>query len=276
METKYLNERGKMFLQSNRLADCDFYFPESNTHLKANKLLLALASPIMDTMFFSHSNFVETKTRAVEILDIDVDVFEKFLLWIYAKELHFERMEDAVAVYQIANKYEVIDLELICEQYIIANVTLDNVCLAWMFGDFYNRTAIKDKALKMIRRRTTEVLDSPNFLQSNVDLLMAILNQDELWIKDEMTLFDVLEKFANRNSLAGNALDAAVKCIRFKIIDAEDLIRFKSILLSNEEKQAIVEHIKLENVAVKYPEGFSLSTISRCTDYVQIRECDQR
>lgn len=275
METKHLNERGKMFLKSNHLADCSFYFPNNNIHIKANKTLLALASPIMNTMFFGNSAYVEAETGIVEMHDIDVNVFEKFLLWVYAKELDLKSVDEAIAVYHTANKYEVIDLELICEQYVYTNVTVENVGLIWQFGHLYNKSEVKAKAVMCIQRHTTQVLDSLNFSKSDVNMLCEILEQNELWIEDETMLFVALEKFAKRNSVDRQHLDAALKCIRFKIIDT-DILKLKSILLSDEEKMAIVESMKSENAAIGYPEGFSKSTVARCADYVRISECEER
>ncbi|XP_037039813.1 kelch-like protein 41b [Bradysia coprophila] len=276
METNHINNRGKMLLKSNHLTDCSFYFPESKVQLKSNKTLLAFASPIMDAMFFGNSAFVEAETAIVEIHDIDVNVFEKFLLWIYAKELDLVDTDEAIAVYQAANKYEVIDLELICEQYIVANVTVESLGSSWKFAQLYNKTDLKEKVMKFIRRYTTQFIDSPQFLTSDATMLQAILEQDELWIANEMTLIKALERFAETNSVERKDLDAAVKCIRFKTIDKEKIIKFKSVLLSDEEKMAIAANIESDNASIGYPDGFSKSTIPRCMDYVRLSECEER
>lgn len=267
MNNQYLADRAKSLLKSSRFADTKFHFLKNNKWIEANKSLLAMASPIFETMFFSDSNYKEATTGVVEIIDIDSDVFEKLLVWIYTKEVDFENEEDAMDLFEAANKYEMIDLENVCEEYMLYNTSPENACALWKFADLHGKQEIKDHALKFIQNLTIQVLNSPNFLRIDTDILMMILNQNTLWIDNEITLFKALERYGIANSFSRENLDEAVKCIRFLTMNVEEFRNFNSVFLSNNEKEAIVENIcKLNASDIKYPEYFSKSLTPRSSD----------
>lgn len=55
-----------------------------------------------------------------------------------------------------------------------------------------------------------KILEAENLANVDVDTLMVILNQDQLWINNEICLFGALEKYAKANSLSRDKLDAVV------------------------------------------------------------------
>lgn len=277
MDRKHLHQRGQILLNNSHFADCEFYFPKDNKRINANKSLLALASPIMEKMFYSDGIYKEAVTSVVEIIDIQADAFEKFLLWIYSNEANFKSVQEAISVFDVANKYEVIDLEQICEQYVLDNTGRETVCATYKFGQFYSKEAIVDRAVQFIRKHTVNVLDSDDFINCDLDTLMVILSQDKLWISNELCLFMALDKYGRENNLDRNALEAAVRCIRFLIVDVNEFRKVQSTLLTDQEKQRILEHIsECEATTLKYPDGFSKSTSSRCNDYIHISELDRQ
>ncbi|KAJ6641650.1 BTB/POZ domain-containing protein 3 [Pseudolycoriella hygida] len=270
MERKYVNMRGKMFFETNYLADYHFHFPvHGNCKISANKTILALASPILDMQFFGRSDDLDSAANSLKIYDIDPKPFRKFLLWIYSKELDFDNAAEAMTVFYAARKYEVSDLKSVCESYIFDNISTQNVFLIWNFSHNYELCELKQKCMKLVKRHTAQLIQSTSFFELNMKLLTELYKQNELWIASEVTLYRALEKYAEENNLVREHLDGILKLIRFKLISSDDIIKINSVLLTDAEKDIF----ELDSRAV-LPDGFSTSKESRCTNYVHITEQD--
>jgi hypothetical protein len=94
---------------------CDVKFMLKNSEeIGAHVAILTAGSPVFAAML--QSNFVETKTRTVNIADIEMDVFNEMLTYLYTGkapnllEINFTRL-----VYEVADKYGVKSLKDDCE-----------------------------------------------------------------------------------------------------------------------------------------------------------------
>lgn len=74
-----IKERKKLFWNDDRFHDVSFSFPNTNQLLRANKMILALVSPVFEAMFFSD---LAEKQDPVNIVDVDIETFQKFLWWV--------------------------------------------------------------------------------------------------------------------------------------------------------------------------------------------------
>lgn len=78
---KIIQLRKKEFWDEDRFNDISFRFPKNeNKILKANRMILALCSPVFEAMFYG--NLAE-KCDTVPIVDIEYDEFMKFLRYIF-------------------------------------------------------------------------------------------------------------------------------------------------------------------------------------------------
>ena len=78
---------------------------------KAHKLILAAASPVFDAMFKEGTR--EHQESCVNILDIDSDVFDVFLRYLYSGQV--DQLDEMVSdLLAAADKYEVQPLKEVC------------------------------------------------------------------------------------------------------------------------------------------------------------------
>ncbi|XP_044010271.1 speckle-type POZ protein-like [Aphidius gifuensis] len=92
---------------------------------RAIKCILGARSPVFAAMF-EHEEFKKNETNEVVIEDIDEDVFEEFLHYIYTGETsNVAKMPMKLLV--AADKYQVACLKKICEESICETINLDNV-----------------------------------------------------------------------------------------------------------------------------------------------------
>ena len=97
--------------------------------LKAHKLILAATSPVFKVMFQDGTK--EQQSGQVNIEDIDTNVFEEFLRFIYTGDVRHlpEIAEDLLAV---ADKYQVQSLKYTCIAQMLESLSADNATrMSW-------------------------------------------------------------------------------------------------------------------------------------------------
>lgn len=290
LNRKSLKSRGKDIFESNRLSDCEFCFTEPGEPTKivsANRAILALSSSVFETMFYG--SLPESNTKPVKIEDIDYDAFKTFLQYIYTRELHLESIDEAIKLFYAARKYDVCDIEDICEAYLYTKIEPQNVCQIFEFGKLFEKPELREICLTVIRAKTNEVFASTGFLEADLNTVMTIFEQDELFINSELELFDALNRYAVKNNLLPKSdedrkkftdvvsketestsasksftqaptIYDAVRKIRYLTISGADFASepMRSELLSQQEKLAILSNLVASTSAFyPMPEGFT-------------------
>lgn len=128
---------------------------------KAHKAILAARSPMFRGMF-SH-DMKETKFNRVEVPDVDPDVLQEMLRFIYTgkclleprlqnKEQKEQEKEQhlAIELLQAANKYQLDRLKLICEEALYKTLSADSVAEILALADLYNASQLKNQAIEFI------------------------------------------------------------------------------------------------------------------------------
>ncbi|KAH9389955.1 hypothetical protein TYRP_007504, partial [Tyrophagus putrescentiae] len=118
------------------------------TKIPAHKSILCAHSPVFDAMF-SNKNTIEAQTSVVNISDVSADVMKDFLLFIYSG---IKPKSDRLTVYllEAANKYQVLDLKIMCENHLISILCIKNVVDFFYLADMYNASNLKENCLKFI------------------------------------------------------------------------------------------------------------------------------
>ena len=142
---------------------------------KAHKAILAARSPMFRGMF-SH-DMKETKFNRVEVTDVDPDVLEEMLRFIYTGKSMLEpRLQQvreqkdqkeqekeqhlAIELLQAANKYQLDRLKMICEEALYKTLSVDSVAEILALADLYNASQLKHQAIEFIGTHATEVTET--------------------------------------------------------------------------------------------------------------------
>ena len=108
----------------------------------AHKNVLAARSSVFAAMF--KHKLTENMKNTINITDINHQVFEKVLRYIYTEKIS-SLITDAIAteLLDAADKYELDGLKIICKVFIEKNPTTDNVANILIFADAHSSTLLK-------------------------------------------------------------------------------------------------------------------------------------
>lgn len=99
--------------------------------ISAHKAILSARSSVFAAMF--ENDMEEKKTGVVNISDCDVEPFNVFLHYIYTGEAEFSKC-DVFHLYKIADKYGVPELMMMCLDFMICSLSVENIFETFVFG----------------------------------------------------------------------------------------------------------------------------------------------
>ena len=117
------------------------------TNFKAHKVILAAASPVFGAMFKEGTK--EHEENNVIIEDIESDVFEMFLRYLYSGEVN-QLDEKHLDLFAAADKYDVQPLREICIRHMATNISVDNAVDILALAERHSIEPIKSFALELI------------------------------------------------------------------------------------------------------------------------------
>jgi speckle-type POZ protein len=164
----------------------DVYFDVGDREFKAHKSILALRSPVFAAMFEHPTK--EKLTNRVVIEDIEPDVFQELLRFIYTGRLSLSTMNVmATEILSAANKYLLDQLKIECENHLIYCMSADNCLEILLLQD-------KNHPSYYLRK------EAAKFFRSRPDKVMATDRWKEVKEKNSILLCDIQE-FVFRSDL---------------------------------------------------------------------------
>jgi speckle-type POZ protein len=123
----------------------------------AHQNILATRSKVFAAMFQYPTK--ENLTNKIEIQDIEPEVFQELLRFIYTGRLSITSMETmATRLFNAADKYLLDDLKINCENYLVHHMSPDNCVVLLLHGDLQNPAEPLKEAAKFLRRFPHEVM----------------------------------------------------------------------------------------------------------------------
>ena len=115
---------------------------------EAHKLILAAASPVFKAMF--KKGIKEHRDNYVNIKDIDSNVFEVFLRFLYSGKV--DKLDGmCLDLFAAADMYDVQSLRIICIQHMAKNISVDNAVDMLALADRHSVESVKSLALQFIK-----------------------------------------------------------------------------------------------------------------------------
>ena len=127
---------------------------------EAHKLILAAASPVLEAMFKDGTK--EHQESCVNIEDIDSDVFDVFLRYLYSGEVD-QLDEMCLDLFTAADKYDVQPLREICIQHMSEKISVDNAVDILSLAGRYDVENIKLQAQKFITNNMAGVMKTDSW-----------------------------------------------------------------------------------------------------------------
>ncbi|UYV82973.1 DNAH8 [Cordylochernes scorpioides] len=175
-----LSDDLSQLLESHRFSDVVLYAGDKKFH--AHKAILAARSQVFDAMF-SHK-MKESLKNKVHIEDVDPDVLWGMLQFIYSGKIS-QMAQIAGGLLVAADKYGLERLKELCEETMVANLTVENAAETLYYADQHCAEQLKTCAIKFINNHSSQVMETEGW---NTKLLQqpqlisevykALTNQD--------------------------------------------------------------------------------------------------
>ena len=140
---------------------CDVTLTVNGKDFYAHKNMLAARSSIFTAMF--EHEMAEKISNTVKITDIDHQVFEEVLRYIYTGKTSSLTDEIAMELLVAADKYELDRLKIICEVFMGKNITKNNVTNILIVADAHRSILLKTRAIEFINRNRKDVKDTKGY-----------------------------------------------------------------------------------------------------------------
>ncbi|XP_073841539.1 speckle-type POZ protein-like [Musca autumnalis] len=180
---------------------------QDGIELKAHKLVLCARSPVFAAMF--RNNFEESKTNRIKIDDMDAEVIEEMLKFLYTGGDISEKFAEELFV--AANKYSLLYLQTMCENILINTMKVPTVADILLLADRHTNDRLKTKAVDFIVyniKTVTETEGWKKLCQTDYDLSRLVLDKTERNVKrmryNNSSIGTYVEPATGRNSVVSD------------------------------------------------------------------------
>jgi N-acetylneuraminic acid mutarotase len=167
----------KSMVNKQELSDISLCSKEDGTQFYGHKIILQRC-PYFAAMF--GSTMSETCAEKIELSDISGPVLGTVLQYLYSDELDASTPDqtDMMALFTAADRYGLERLQKICEQTILASISVERACTIFQAADVVNATTLRKKAIEFIARNYDAVVKTEAFeelARTNVELTLEII-----------------------------------------------------------------------------------------------------
>ena len=156
---------------------CDIKFKFKNSEeIGAHVAILSAGCPVFAVMF--QSDFVESKTRTVNIADFEMEVFKEMLIFLYTgkppKVIDFNFTK---SIYEVADKYCIEHLKDDCVNILKTQLNINNAMELLVWAEFQSIRGLFDSAMVFILKNSDELFSQPNwldFMKNHPELCLQI------------------------------------------------------------------------------------------------------
>lgn len=144
---------------------CDVQFRlKHQKSIGAHEAILTAGSPVFAAMF--RSDLVECQTRTVTIADLDLDVFNQLLVYLYtgkAPELESELITQSL--YEAADKYAVEPLKNECVEVLLTRIELSNVVDMLVWSHHRSIPKLVEASMKFVASNGRQLCFQPQWME---------------------------------------------------------------------------------------------------------------
>lgn len=232
---------------------------------RCHKVVLCAMSPYFEAMF-SH-DMRENRDGVVKLYDIDEDIFEKIILFLYSgKDVVSE--ENAEKIFRAASLMQIPCLQATCEDFLLTQVSPDNCIGIWKIAQAHNCEKLKNTSFMFILENFQVIATTEDFLNLELEELVGIIESDNLITQSEELVCDMAMGWINhdkesRQQTAGVILEV----LRLPLVSPNYLCHtFESnqFLQSDTKcKKVIQEAMKYHSMPTKRQDFTSMRSTNR-------------
>lgn len=206
----------------------------------------------------------ESQTSRVTLQETPqcVPIFSEFLRYFYTGQIRIS-YEVVLPILSLADKYNVKDLITLCLEYMknhIAVAAIHGTLVSWLeYTSNCGHSDITQTCQNFIKWNIELVAKTPDFGNFELDVLISLLHQSSLIIKDELTLYRCLEYWLDhqanrlRSQLTHSEFESTLKQlvvavmtpIRFPMMSPRQLAELLLSPLTKKYKEFFVERMAI-------------------------------
>ncbi len=168
---------------------CDASLFVDAKEIKVHKIVLAACSSFFHAMFMSR--MTEARTSQVELKDVSFETIQSIVDFAYTADIQLND-ENVQELLSAANQYQIQPIKDVCSAYLKSQLNATNCLGIKNFAEFHNCPDLFDAALKFVDENFEEVCKGDEFLQLSMPSLLELLERDQLTVKCEDEVSQVL------------------------------------------------------------------------------------
>jgi hypothetical protein len=141
----------------------DVTFNCQGKSIKAHTLILASGSSVLAAMF--QHNFKENQEKMVEIKDINLEVFEALLCYIYTGNIYSRRNVDVAELFVAADKYAVETLKEECALILSRKLKVENAAQCLVLAHLVNSPKLREASLNFISKNAKAICSRKDWME---------------------------------------------------------------------------------------------------------------
>ena len=138
---------------STTINDGDVTFIVDQKEFQAHKIILRARSPVFAAMF--QHDMKEAALNRVNIVDIEPDIFQAVLRFIYSDQVDLT-FDNCASLLAAADRYFIDLLKWKCEHFLIENLSMENCNDLLVLADSYAAVNLKEAALTLTQKSLAE------------------------------------------------------------------------------------------------------------------------
>ncbi|GBN74159.1 Speckle-type POZ protein [Araneus ventricosus] len=133
--------------------------------IPAHKTVLCARSPVFKVMMTN--DMKEKKTNCIRVDDLEDDIVQQLLLFLYSDSIENLQWESAIQLYYAADKYEIGKLKEVCSSFLVENLTPTNVVELLLLADTHSDIDLKKSVEDFILEHEEKI-----FVSNEWEILM--------------------------------------------------------------------------------------------------------
>lgn len=95
-----------------------------------------------------------------------------------------------------------------CTQYLWSDLSAKNACRAYEFARLFEEPSLQERCLQIICTKTMDVIQDSSFEEVELSTIITILDQDDLNVDSELSLFFALNRFAEKHGFRHDSVES--------------------------------------------------------------------
>ncbi|CAO1393264.1 unnamed protein product [Diamesa hyperborea] len=166
----------------------------------AHRVILSASSEVFQVMLMN-PEWSECKESVIELVEdpICCEIFPQFLKYLYTGHIRIS-IETAMPLLSLADKYNIKDLVTLCSDYMKTHIALagkSGNLVSWLQYtlSFIYHENLTNELKNFLKYNLEIVAESKDFINLDPNILVVLLDQNDLVIENETTLFDIVAKW---------------------------------------------------------------------------------